>query len=293
MDKKVAIQLQHDDRWREMIKIAGESGFKFVSMGFGSSKCFHSDGWKVEVEKIREELEKNGLKCVQTHAPYYDLLLSAEKRDEDMEKALKRSMEATKILGADICAVHPRSYIIDGAPRETVVDKKRSLEENQSSISETLNSAIKNGVLLGIENLPEFPGLPIPFYSCNPEDHVELIDSFKSDNVCAIWDFGHANLMNYNMAESIKLLGSRIKGTHVHNNEGKHDCHYPPFIPECKSDFVIRSVDWEKSLNQLKCTGFDGYLTLETNYGYTYPVDILIRYLYESVCALDDIMQKR
>lgn len=292
MNKKVAIQLQHDDRWREMIKIAGESGFKFVAMGFGSSKCFHSDGWKGEVERICDELEKNGLKCVQTHAPYYDLLLSAEKRDEDMEKALKRSMEATKMLGSDICAVHPRSYIIDGAPRETAVDRKRSLEENLASFRPLAEECEKHGVLLGIENLMRYPFAHPWFYSWIAADHAELIDELKSKSVCAIWDFGHANLIEDDHAERILKLGSRIKGTHVHNNDGIEDDHFPPFIPDPTAYYVRHSVDWYAVLKALKSTGFDGYLTLEPCYNYAYPIDFHIKYLYESVCALDDIMQK-
>ncbi|MBO4262962.1 MAG: hypothetical protein J5903_04180, partial [Clostridia bacterium] len=116
MDKKVTIQIRNFEPWQETAEMMADVGFKYVAMGFGDEKPLLKDDWKDHVYKMAEVFDKCGLKCVQTHAPYYDLLISAEKRDENMEKALLRSMEATKILGAAICAVQPRSYIIDGAP---------------------------------------------------------------------------------------------------------------------------------------------------------------------------------
>ena len=290
--RKVAIQIQHDDRWREMLKIAAESGFRAVAMGFGSSRCFHGNGWEKRVAEIREELDKNGLFCVMIHAPYYDLMKSAETVDPETEQALIRCVTATKTLGGSITVVHPRSVITEVEKDVWRVDGARSLAVNRENLSGMLNEAIKNGVFLGIENLPEFPGLPVPFYSCDPSDHVALIDSFKSENVCAIWDFGHANLMKYDMEQSIRTLGSRIRGTHVHNNDGKSDCHYPPFLPNPSAYHAVRTVDWKKALHALKSTGYDGYLTLEPDYDYNSPPEVLLRYLFESVCALEQVLRK-
>ena len=56
-NRKVAIQIQYDERWRDMLEIARESGFKYVAMGFGSSKCFHSGDWEQSVFDLRNELD--------------------------------------------------------------------------------------------------------------------------------------------------------------------------------------------------------------------------------------------
>ena len=58
MDKKVAIQIQHDQNYKELLKIASESGFKYVSMGFGSSRVFLDDNYQKEIDVIASELEK-------------------------------------------------------------------------------------------------------------------------------------------------------------------------------------------------------------------------------------------
>ena len=290
MDKKVALQLRSMEPWKETAKIMSDVGFKYVSMGLGED-TMNGEDWKKNIDYIRETFEKYGLKCIQTHTPYYSLLSSAEKRDADMEKMLLRCMEATKMLGAEIAAVHPRSYLIDGEPRETAVDRECSLEENLISFRPLAEACEKHGVLLGIENLMRYPFEHPYFYSWIVEDHVELIDKLNSKNVCAIWDFGHANLVDADHAERIHTLGNRIKGTHVHNNDGIQDQHLPPFLPEPDSYYVRRSVDWYSVMAALKSTGFDGYLTLETIFPYKYPIEGYIRYLYDSVCLLDNILQ--
>lgn len=43
MGKKVALQIQHDQNWQKMLEISAANGFQYVSMGFGSSKCFHQE----------------------------------------------------------------------------------------------------------------------------------------------------------------------------------------------------------------------------------------------------------
>ena len=46
------IQIQHDEYMEYIMRCAHEAGFREVSMGFGSSKVFHSDGWEAEIERI-------------------------------------------------------------------------------------------------------------------------------------------------------------------------------------------------------------------------------------------------
>ena len=219
------------------------------------------------------------LKCVMTHAPYYNLLLSAERRIETMETALLRSIEATNILGAEICAVHPRSYIIDGEPRDTAVDRKKSLHENIISFQPLVKECEKFGVLLGIENLMRYPYAHPYFYSWIAEDQVELIDKLNSKNVCAIWDFGHSQLVDYDKAQAIRELGKRIKGTHVHGNWGTHglDLHLPP---------LISNNDWDSVIGALREQDYQGYLTLEVDTDPQKAMGAYMRYLYESVSLL-------
>lgn len=65
-------------------------------------------------ETILNALESNGLKAINTHAPYYDLRLSSEIQDENLNEAQMLCLKVSKILGASVCAFHPRTRFTGG-----------------------------------------------------------------------------------------------------------------------------------------------------------------------------------
>ena len=79
-------------------------------------------------------------------------------------------------------------------------------------------------------------------------------------------------------------------GTHVHNNDGIEDNHFPPFLPP-PNYYVAHTVDWKKVLTALKATGYDGYLTLEAVFNFDYPVESYTALLYDNICTLDEMMK--
>jgi sugar phosphate isomerase/epimerase len=131
MNRKVALQLRSDEPWKEIAEMMHRAGFGYVAMAFSDeNEHLLQDDWQVYVRDMASVFKKNELKCVMTHAPYYSLMISAEQRDEKMELMMLRCIEATKMLGAEICAVHPRSFLIPGVPPVESCDRQRSLEEN-------------------------------------------------------------------------------------------------------------------------------------------------------------------
>ena len=290
MNPKVALQIRNSEPLETAVETMAQAGFRYVSMAFGDPRPLLGTDWRRYVSEIGELFDRHGLVCIQTHAPYYGLLLSAEVRDPNMEKALLRTIEATSMLGAEICAVHPRSVILPGEPRETAVDRERSLCENVAAFTPLAELCEKWDVLLGIENLMKYPHEHPYFYSYLAEDHAVLIDALKSEHVKAIWDFGHANLVDADQAERIRTLGSRIKGTHVHNNGGREDEHFPPFLPTHGEYYVHHAVDWQSVMQAMQSIGYDGYLTLESVFDFKYAPLPYVRYLYESVCLLDRML---
>ena len=284
MDKKVAWQIHYNDKFFEMLKIAAEEGFKYVAVGFGDQRFLQEDDWEEKILEIKKALDENGVKCIQTHAPYYDLRISAEITDEKFELALVRCVKATKMLGAEICAVHPRGYYEGGSGKEII---EESFKWNKINFEPMVREAEKCGCMIGMENLPIFPGWDKTFYSCFPEEHKRIIDCYNSPAVCGVWDFGHAHLtgmrtLNQNPKDMLLEVGSRIKGTHVHNNFTDNDTHFCP---------AMGSINWEEVLVALKSTGYDGYLTLEVNEP-KMAKRSFIHWLYETTCELYDMMNK-
>ena len=76
-------------------------------------------------------------------------------------------------------------------------------------------------------------------FSSFVEEQIAIIDKYNDPLVTACWDTGHGNA-SYGYDESIeamKLLGSRLTSTHIHDNYYKIDLHCPVFLGNTK---------WEK-----------------------------------------------
>lgn len=274
-DRKIAISVFEQCCPEKVAAYAAEAGFRYVNWGFSAKTAsLVGDDWEKTVEKAKTLLDRYGLQCVMTHSPYYDLRISAEIADESLDRAQMRAVRATAMLGGEIVAFHPRTHFTGG------MDREKSFTDNLRNFAPFVKEAERDGVKIGIENIPNFPDVPdLTFYSCYTDEQNALIDALSSRAVCGLWDTGHANLMPRDQAEAIAAVGSRIKGTHVHNNYKKRDDHLTP---------ALGTVAWDRVIPALTAAGFDGYLTLEPEqYTENACLKSYIKHLFEAVCVLD------
>ena len=89
---------------------------------------------------------------------------------------------------------------------------------------------------------------------------IALIDACNDPGVGACWDFGHGNFIFQDQREQLRLLGKRLKATHVDDNYGKADEHMFPFHG---------SVDWHAVIPVLVEIGYEGDFTFETHKEFT------------------------
>ena len=273
---KKSIQICFDELFELKCALAAGAGFRDVAVNFTPVFDKSESEWDAITEKIGGILADNGLSCNQIHPYYYDLRISSEIREERYEFAMKQSVKAAAKLGAAWCTFHPRSAVSKG------FSTKAAFEDNREDLSASLEVAHRYGTGIAVENLPIFDGIrPVmPFYSSNPEDLCELVDSFADKQMGVCWDFGHANLMCMDMADAIRLVGSRIQCTHVHNNFQRFDDHLPP---------DQGNIPWDKALAALHAVGYTGALTLETHCHYTEPMvlDAFVKYNYGCLTWLE------
>lgn len=140
----------------------------------------------------------------------------------------------------------------------------------------------KYDVTIAIENLFDENDLQkrvrVPRYLADPEDLIDLVDSLHAsyDNVGIVWDFGHANLMNWNQPECLEMIGKRLIATHVQDNYGVVDDHLLPYLG---------NVEWEPIMKTLKKIGYEGAFAYETHkMTDRLPdpmVDAMLRYAFE------------
>ena len=269
------LQIRDLPNIEKVVESAAKVGFKYVAIGFGENYIFHDDTWEDRVKYIKDLLDRAGLTCVQTHLPYYELRVSSEILDEALEKSMLRGIVATKMLGAKLAAMHPRSSVISD------FDPKVSLQDNLKAIKGYLPTAEENDVIIAVENLAIFPGIPYEkFYVWNAFDLVDLVDAVNSPYCKICWDFGHAHLTGIDQVKALKHVGKRLCCTHVHNNFRRFDNHEVP---------TIGSMKWEEIMPIVEEIGYTGPMTLEVNYPNNRTLDDYLRLCLSSLEYLDEL----
>ena len=275
-----SIQIKYDALFQLKCRLAAEAGFSEIAVNFTPILDKTESEWDAITDHIGGILADHGLRCGQIHPYYYDLRVSSECREERCEFAMKQSVKAAGKLGASWCTFHPRTSVTSG------YSSRVAKKDNQRDFLTYLEVAHRYGTGIAAENLPVFGGMrPVmPFYSSDPEDLLELVDSIDDERMGVCWDFGHANLMHFDMANAIRLLGSRIQCTHVHNNMRREDDHLPP---------DQGNIDWKRAIGALREVGYTGALTLETHCQYDDPTVLaaFARYNYGCLVWLEELFK--
>lgn len=260
--KSISLDIAHalDENF---LKILKESGFSGIDLGL-NNQIMATDAFKGTIETVRELFDLNRLICSQVHLPYYNIFDSSELYDDEKEAEIKNAFEAMAILGAKWGAYHPMSAT------NYEYDRKRAMNDNREKLKKYLETASKFNVGIAVENLTIFPDCcQYRFFTYDEDDHIELVDSLNSELIAICWDFGHSNLMKYDMAQVLDKLGDRIKITHVHDNTKMCDLHICPGIGK---------INWESVMPILKKHHYSGPVNLELELSYIHP-EILREYL--------------
>ena len=234
----------------QTIEMYKKAGFDGVDLGFPVD-FFEDKKWEDKVHKIKEDLDNEGMECSQIHMPFYGIFESSETYREEKEHEIMSSFKCMNILGAKWGAFHPMSST------NFEYDPKRAMVDNKEKLKRYLEEASKYNVGIAVENLPIFPDCPqYNFFTSNYEDHCELVDSFNSELIGVCWDFGHANLMPYDKAKVLDIMGDRVKIVHMHNNTEMCDMHIAP---------CLGTIKWEELVPILVKHNFTGAFALEIN----------------------------
>jgi sugar phosphate isomerase/epimerase len=104
------------------------------------------------------------------------------------------------------------------------------------------------GVTICVENMP--PGV-IP--GSHMIDLREIVDEIDRPDVALALDTGHARI-SASVSRETLAAGSRLKTTHVHDNDGRQDSHLPP---------GSGTIDWGEWVQALDAIDYRGPIMLE------------------------------
>lgn len=161
----------------------------------------------------------------------------------------------------DIAEVVPFRYLIQhiGVRDEEYDDRK--IDAAFAALEEISLFARQRGVEVLLENIPNALASAERLLMFLGQTHLDL-------NVC--FDIGHANMME-GVDSAYRQLKSRIRSTHIHDNNGKEDQHLFPLVSEGGT------IDWRRAMATLQSAPEQYPLVLELKEvaGMEHPFDVV------------------
>lgn len=210
-----------------------------------------SPDWAKWVRRVGKVAKDLGVVFTQSHTPLFDPRPKNAKTRR-MRELTHRSIEAAGMLGIPWIACH--AFSLPGAWDEAHLLSLR--ERNLEYFAPYLRTAEKAGVGLAMENLADAfaDGQRQRTYTATPAELIDLVDAFDHPRVGVLWDTGHAHLQGLDQGAALRGIGSRLKATHIADNNGMWDLHLMPFLG---------TVDWKAVMDGLRAIDYPGDFTYE------------------------------
>jgi sugar phosphate isomerase/epimerase len=132
----------------------------------------------------------------------------------------------------EIAEVIPYRYLVQHIGVGGEEYDERRLEAAFTSLEELSVFARQRGVEILLENIPNRLSSAAALVNFLQQTHLDL-------NFC--FDTGHAN-MNEGVETAYNVMKTRIRSTHLHDNNGKDDKHLFPFLSEGGT------IDWNTTV---------------------------------------------
>jgi len=240
----------------ESLTALREAGFTEVDGHLWAYSChgrpLSEDNWREWTLETRALADRLGIIFRQTHGQTlgggnWD---DPNFADADFVWAMNyRCIEATKMLGADWMVMHPSNL-----PHDPLYNRKKAREANLRYLSPFIEAAKKVGIGIAVENMVDFGGRRRRYCGGDPEELIELVDTINDPAVGICIDTGHAHVSGIHVGEFIRMAGSRLKATHINDNNRDGDTHLPPFMG---------SINWSDTMHALAEIGYTGDFAFE------------------------------
>lgn len=200
-------------------------------------------------------IRKHGLSITQAHSPFPAYIPGHPEVLEDMIAVYQRCIELCDYAGCKNLIVHGIS-LSNSDSENTPEDIERMNWHLYESLIPTL---LKCKVTVCLENL--FTWGPDALEGCCSDAHeaVKFVDGLNAKAGREVFglclDTGHLLLLGKNFRTYIPVVGKRIKALHIHDNDGRKDCHLAP---------LTGKINWRMFCDALRQIGYDGDLSFET-----------------------------
>lgn len=237
---------------RSSIALCAQAGYRVMDMNFHDCTTFHmpfvGSQWRQWIEEIRAAAYIHQVEFSQGHAPFYNFCDPNYDKREWHDRMIYRAVDCAGILGISWLVIHA------GTDFDAADSFTKSKLVNREYLLPLLEYAERQGVGIAVENLWDLNIAPLKRYTASAEELVDLVDSLGAPNVGICFDVEHATIMRQNVQAQLRLIGNRLKATHVSDVINVDSDHLLPFFGR---------TDWPSFMAALKEIGYQGDFTYE------------------------------
>jgi len=231
-----------------------EAGFDGIDIWCGRPHLYRQDYPPDTLIVMKQRLDQAGLAVVSLMPAFFRYPFSfsspVDAIRDDSVAYMKACIDNALVMGAGHVLVVP-SHSLHG---QTTGDARKSFIDSLGKVCEY---AEQKKMKLGIEIV--YPQLSD--YMHSSRDAMQVIRELGSSALGVVIDSGHLNLSGENLETVLNNLGDLLLQVHVNDNDGKQQQNAIP------GEGVI---DFGGLVNLLRKFGYDGFLTLELGWGYTF-----------------------
>jgi sugar phosphate isomerase/epimerase len=242
-----------------------QAGFEGVDFWCGRPHIYRHDQSPAALQQLRQKIDESKITPVSLMPAFfrypYSLSSPNEVIRQDSIAYVRDCIDNAVVLGARQVLIVP-THSLHG--QATADARRRYLD----SLAELSSHAEQNNVRLGLEVL--YPNLSD--YMGSTEDALRAIQAVGSGCLGIVLDSGHLNLSGEDPEGALRNVGDLLLQVHVNDNDGLQQQNAIP---------GEGSFDFSKLMHLLRSYHYDGFLSLEL--GWTYSFDP-----YPAICAARD-----
>jgi len=224
----------------------------FTYLGTDDSRYMQID-WRSQCEKTMNHMAKLGMGSKIAHAPSGEPAAPAS--THGLLRRTQRAIECCGEMGIENLVYHPGGQM--------GMTHKEYMDFNVNYVRCLIPTLEKHHVNLLLENVGRWDE---SFYDHDADEMLELIDAVNHPLYHACLDTGHLSLQDGDQYQTIRQLGSHLKGLHIQDNFGslpvtlcnrawRQDLHVAP---------LMGCVDFDEVMRGLLDIGFDGLFNIES-----------------------------
>ena len=235
-----------------------------VNAGFKNAFIeWYDKDWEVPQEEQLRYAREKGLNIIFAHLGYQNINDMWIEEETGIVDRYKNDIKACHDNNIPMVMMHVSSH--KEAPMYGEIGLKRIKEICEYAKSLNMKIAFENNKIKGYLDY--------------------IMDNIKDDNVGVCFDSGHCHA-HFNDEFDFDKFKNRIFCIHLHDNDQSDDQHLLPFDG---------TLDWEKTIKNIKDSNYEGPTTLEIHYHRNYvkiSLDEFYKKGYEIALKIKEMFEK-